>query len=173
MSYFDALTEAMQLLAVHPKTIFIGQSVRYPGHALYKHLAHVPMDRRIELPVIEDFQMGFSTGLALQGYIPVSIFPRWDFLLLAANQLVTHLDKIPLQSAFRPHVIIRVAVGATKPLNSGLQHTADHTAAFRLMLKTVEVIDLQRADKIVPSYVYALNCGRSCLLVEHQNLYSE
>ena len=160
------------MLSEHPRTLFIGQSIRYPGHALHKHLVNVPMDRRIEMPVAEDLQMGVSTGLALQGFIPVSIFPRWDFLLVAANQLVTHLDKIPLQSDFKPHVIIRTTVGATKPLNSGLQHTSDHTEAFRLLLKTVEVIDLKEAPQIVPSYTYALNSRTSVLLVEHQNLYN-
>ena len=30
----------------------------------------------------------------MSGKIPVSIFPRWNFLLLAINQLVNHLDKL-------------------------------------------------------------------------------
>ena len=42
--------------------------------------------------------MGLSLGLALQGFVPVSIYPRIDFLLSATNQLVNHLDKIRLMS---------------------------------------------------------------------------
>ena len=38
--------------------------------------------------------MGMSIGLALNGYIPITCFPRFDFLILAFNQLVNHLDKI-------------------------------------------------------------------------------
>ena len=53
--------------------------------------------------------MGISTGLALSGYVPVTCYPRFDFLLLAMNQLVNHLDKIRVMSnnEFQPKVIIR------------------------------------------------------------------
>ena len=124
------------------------------------------------MPVVEDFQMGFCTGLALMGYVPVCIFPRMDFLLLAANQLVTHLDRIPLQSTYRPKVIVRTAVGATIPLNSGLQHTSSYVGAFDSMLRTVRVVDLTRSEDIVHSYQRALIDNGSFLLVEHQNLYN-
>ena len=116
--------------------------------------------------------MGHATGMALAGFVPVTIFPRWDFLLLAANQLVTHLDKVALQSAFRPKVIVRVGVGATRPLDSGLQHTSDHTAAFASMLRSVRVIDLRRAEDVRPGYRLALRCSEPALVVEHQNLYN-
>ena len=46
----------------------------------------------------EELQMGITTGLALNGSIPVSIFPRWNFLMLAMNQLINHLDKINIMS---------------------------------------------------------------------------
>ena len=35
--------------------------------------------------------MGISTGLTGNGYIPVSCYPRFDFLILAMNQLINHL----------------------------------------------------------------------------------
>ena len=47
----------------------------------------------IELPVAEEMQMGMSFGMSLDGTIPISIYPRWNFLLCAINQLVNHLDK--------------------------------------------------------------------------------
>src|SRR3989304_767506 len=108
LPYSEQLTRSMSMLAEHPKTLFVGQSVRYDGQAMHKTFSSVPMDRRIEFPVAEDFQMGFCTGLALQGYIPVCCFPRMDFMLLACNQLVNHLDKIAIMSKFdwRPQVII-------------------------------------------------------------------
>ena len=37
-------------------------------------LKDVPRDRLIELPVFEEMQMGMTTGLALTGLVPVSIF---------------------------------------------------------------------------------------------------
>ena len=32
-TYFEALTEAMGLLAEHPQTLFVGQAVKYDGQA--------------------------------------------------------------------------------------------------------------------------------------------
>ena len=177
MKYFEEVTKAMDILAAHPKTIFVGQSVRVLGHALFVTLKNVPMEKRIELPVMEEFQMGFATGLALEGWIPISIFPRWDFLIVGASQLVNHLDKIPIISkgTMRPKVIIRTTVGSVRPLNSGLQHSQDHTEAFKKMLHTVEIIDIHETEEIVPAYEKALNRedGLSTLLVEHMDYYNE
>lgn len=171
MTYKEALTLAMTMLAEDPRTLFVGQTVVYGGQTMFPTLRGVPMEKRIEMPVAEDFQMGFCTGLALKGFIPVSIYPRWDFLILAANQLVNHLDKLPLMGDFRPRVIIRTGVGPRHPLDAGPQHTQDHTAAFRRMLHTVEVLELRSADEVLPSYALALACPRSVLVVEHLELY--
>ena len=170
-TYFSELELAMGLLAEHPQTVFVGQAVKYSGQAAFNTFRQVPMERRIEMPVAEDFQMGFCIGLALEGYIPVCFYPRFDFLILAANQLVNHLDKIPLMSKFRPKVIIRTAVGRSSPLNPGPQHTQNHTHAFRQMLHTVDVHELFKAEYIVPTYQKALEGDRSCIIVEHMARY--
>ena len=177
MTYFYELRVAMAMLAAEPKTLFVGQGVLYDNHALYRTLQDergepiVPMEQRIELPVVEEFQMGYCTGLAMAGFLPICIYPRWDFLLLAANQLVNHLDKIPY-TTFDAKVIIRVGVGAKYPLDSGKQHTQDHSAAFRLMLETVEVIELNSKFDIAKGYRHALETPDSCILVERQDLYN-
>ncbi len=173
MNYKEEITLAMAMLARHPKTLFVGQSVVYGGQAMFPTIVDVPKDMRIELPVVEEFQMGFCTGLALQGFIPICMFPRWDFVLLAANQLVNHLDKIPVMGDFRPKVIIRTAVGPMEPLNAGPQHTQDHTEAFKLMLKTIPVIELLKAEDVFDAYEAALERQGSTLLVEHMRLYRE
>ena len=161
----------MTMLAQHPLTLFVGQTMRFGGQAMFPTFHAVPMDKRIELPVAEDFQMGFCTGLALEGFIPVSVYPRWDFLLLAANQLVNHLDKLPLMGDFRPKVIIRTGVGPQVPLDAGPQHTQDHTAAFSLILKTVEVLEIRTTEEVLPCYQDALACEGSVLVVEHLEKY--
>jgi pyruvate/2-oxoglutarate/acetoin dehydrogenase E1 component len=161
----------MSILSWHPKTVFVGQAVKYRGQAAYQTFQGVPPERRLELPVCEDFQMGFCIGLALEGYVPVCFYPRWDFLLLAANQLVNHLDKIPLMTKFRPKVIIRTAVGRSQPLNPGPQHTQNHTHAFRQMLHTVDVHELFNTNYIVPTYEKALKSDRSSIIVEHMSRY--
>ena len=160
----------MAMLAKDERTLFVGQAVKYPGQAAFETFKHVPMERRIEMPVCEDFQVGFCTGLALDGYVPVSFFPRWDFLIIAANQIVNHLDKMPAMG-FRPKVIIRTAVGRTTPLNPGHQHTQNHTFAMRQMLTTVNVHEIYSAKYVVDTYEMALCGDRSCIVVEHMEKY--
>lgn len=161
----------MTMLAKHPKTVFVGQAVRFDGQRANASFSGVPQGKRIEMPVCEDFQMGFCSGLALDGFIPISFYPRWDFLILAANQLVNHLDKMPLMGAFKPKVIIRTAVGAKFPLDPGHQHTQDHSRAFQRMLDTVKVIELRTAEQIFPTYQWALESKDSCVLVEYMKDY--
>ena len=94
MTYKDELVRSMDWLAKKKDTIFLGQSVKYSGNAIFNTLKTVPKNKKLETPVFEEMQMGISTGLALEGYIPITCYPRFDFLLLACNQLVNHLDKI-------------------------------------------------------------------------------
>jgi len=162
----------MTMLGEHPKTLFIGQAVEFGGQRAHETFSGVSRYKRIEMPVCEDFQMGFCTGLALEGYIPVCFFPRWDFALLAANQIVNHLDKIPLLGGFRPKVIIRTAVGASAPLNPGPQHIQNHTEAFKAMCNTITVADLWEPSDILPLYEWALKTNHlSTILVEHMEKY--
>ncbi len=177
MKYFDEIKSSMEWLARDPRTVFIGQAVEVPGTAMSNTLKDIPVERRIELPVAEELQMGMTIGLALQGQVPVSIYPRWNFLLLAANQLVNHLDKLGVMSngGFQPRVIIRTSIGSQRPLHPQFQHIGDFTDAFRLMCTTVEVIRLDEPDQIVPAYKRALlrDDGRSTLLVEWGDFYAE
>ena len=155
----------MTMLARHPKTLFVGQNMRYDGQRMCASFSGVPMEKRIEFPVAEDFQMGFCTGLALEGFIPISVYPRMDFLLLALNQLVNHLDKI---EGFIPKVIVRVAVGGKAPLNPGPQHTQDHTVALRLMLKSIPVLEFGPGV-----YEKALSLPGSVVVVERMDRYGD
>src|SRR5260221_5260806 len=98
IKYFDELSAMMNKIASIPNSVFIGQAVACPGTAMSRTLENVPADKKIELPVFEDTQMGMAIGLSLRGLLPVCVFPRWNFLLLAMNQLVLHLDKLPIYS---------------------------------------------------------------------------
>lgn len=170
-SYSSELRRAMTMLARDERTLFVGQGVLYDGQRMHASFADVPKDRRIEFPVAEDTQLGFCTGLAMSGYVPVSVFPRIDFLVLAMNQLVNHLDKIPQMSAWRPKVIIRTAIGARKPFSAGPQHTQDHTVALRSMLKKIPLLYVDRAEDALRIYESALHCSGSVVVVEYMEKY--
>ena len=177
MKYADELTKAMDFLAKDSRTIFLGQAVEYPGTAMTGTLKNVPKNKLYELPVAEEMQLGITNGLALNSYVPISIFPRWNFLLLATNQLINHLDKFHVmsQGQFKTKVIIRTSIGSQRPLHPQQQHVGDFTEAFKKVLTTVEIIRLEEASDIFPSYKKALNRedGKSTILVEYGDYYSE
>ena len=161
-----AVNQAMRSLADEENTVFIGQSVRYDGAAIYHSLEGVPMAKRLEMPVIEDFQLGYCTGLSLTGKLPVCIYPRFDFMLLCMNQLVNHLDKLP-GFGWNPKVIIRARVGQKKPLDAGPQHTQNYTSAFRHMMRSVEVLEVCTPKQVTEAYALALENKHSTLVVEN------
>jgi pyruvate/2-oxoglutarate/acetoin dehydrogenase E1 component len=175
VKYLDALREAMSLCAAEPNSIIMGQSVRAGGTALRRTLDHLPDEKLLELPVFENTQMGMATGMAIGGMLPICCFPRWNFLLSATDQLVNHLDKLPLMSngGYRPRVIIRVAVPSDQPLDPGSQHLGNFSGPYRAMLKTVEIAELHSPAQVRTEYRRALmrpDC-RSTILVEFSELY--
>lgn len=175
--YKDELTRAMEFLAKNNKTIFIGQSVEVAGTAMRTTLENINSSKLLELPVDEDFQMGLANGLAMAGYIPISIFPRWNFLLLAVNQIVNHLDKFKelTRLDIPPKVIIRTGIGSESPLNPGPQHTGDFTKAFELMCPNINIVRLDKTESIFSEYEKALNRtdGVSTLLIEWGDKYAD
>ena len=177
MKYFDELKKSMNYLAKNKKVIFLGQAVEYAGTAMTNTLSDVAGDQKKEMPVSEEMQMGITTGLALDGWIPVSIYPRWNFLLLAMNQLVNHLDRLPRISdgGYKPKVIIRTGIGSERPLHPQHQHVGDFTDAFKSIFQNIDIVRLENPEDIFPAYKYALERtdDRQTLLVEYGDYYSE
>lgn len=174
--YKDELIRSMKYLSKNKRVIFLGQSVLYSGNAIYNTLKEINPKKKIELPVFEDVQMGLCIGLALQGYVPVTCYPRFDFLILSMNQLVNHLDKIRYMSLneFKPRVIIRTSIGSKKPLDAGAQHTQDYTKIFKDILTEVQVVKLENPKDIFKQYKNALTRkdSKSTLLIENGDFYN-
>ena len=127
MDYKEQTKKAMEMFAKDERTIFLGQTVCYPGSPMHMSFEDVPAEKKLELPVAEDMQMGMSIGLCLEGFIPISIYPRIDFLILAMNQLINHLDKVAriFEDFFNPKykkalesdrstILIEIPTGGTK-----------------------------------------------------------
>ena len=167
----------MNFLGSKKGTIFIGQAVEVPGTAMSNTLSDVPKDKLLELPVAEEMQMGMTLGLAMDGNIPISIFPRWNFLLYGMNQLINHMDKYNVMTGKGKNIktIIRTGVGSQRPLHPQHQHIGDFTDSIKKMCTTIDVIKLNEPDQIYPAYKKALNRvdGRSTLLVEFGDYYNE
>ena len=175
MKYKDEIIRSMEWLSEKDDTIFIGQSVSYSGNAIYNTLNTLPEEKRIELPVFEEIQMGMSTGMALEGLVPISCFPRFDFFMRCMDALVNHLDKMQhmTENTFKPRVIMRTSIGSTNPLNGGIQHTQNYTAPIIQMLHEVNVVLLNEPKQIFTAFENAYNTDCSTLLIEWGDFYNE
>tara|TARA_B100000575_G_C23093574_1_gene630566 strand:- start:45 stop:560 length:516 start_codon:yes stop_codon:yes gene_type:complete len=169
MTYKKEIIRSMKLIAKKNNAIFLGQSVAVPGNLLFSSLKDIPQNKKLELPIFEETQMGMSIGLALNGYLPVTCYPRFDFFILSLNQTINHLDKIQKLSSgeFNPFVIVRVLVGSKKPIDAGLQHTMDYSEELKRMLKFINVIQLKDEKKIFNSYKKVLKEKISTVFIEY------
>jgi pyruvate/2-oxoglutarate/acetoin dehydrogenase E1 component len=171
-SYKDALTEAMDTLASNESVIFIGQQIVYPGNPMSSTLVNVSKDKMIEVPVMEETQMGMTLGLAMTGKIVVSFYPRWNFLICAANQLINHIDKYKEMTEKNVNILIRVGKGADTPLDPGPQHKSNFIEEFRSMCPNIKFHNLISPCQILKSYKESLMSGGVHILVEYPELYS-
>ena len=173
MNYTDEIKKSMKMLSRNSKTIFLGQSVEVPGNLLFKSLDLVAPKKKLELPVFEETQMGMAIGLALNGFVPVTCYPRFDFFILSMNQTVNHLDKLKLISSneFNPFVIIRVLVGGKKGIDAGPQHTGNYTISMKKMLKYLKIVELKNSSQIYKSYRNSIKKKESTLFIEYSDSY--
>jgi pyruvate/2-oxoglutarate/acetoin dehydrogenase E1 component len=174
VNYKDEVVKAMAWLGEQPNILFMGQTVKYDGSVISSTLKDVPLSKRLELPVAEEMQCGMAIGMALtMKIIPVAIFPRIDFMLLAINQLSNHLDILEKMTngEWKAKVIIRTTVAAKSPMYPGIQHCRDHTEVFRALLRNIPVVKLEEASQIMPAYQEAYQSRGSTMIVEMAEKY--
>jgi pyruvate/2-oxoglutarate/acetoin dehydrogenase E1 component len=169
--YKDSLTDIMTTLAQDENTIFIGQQIVYAGNPMSTTLGNVPKEKMIEVPVMEETQMGMTLGLAITGKTVVSFYPRWDFIVSATNQLVNHVDKYELMTGKKVNILIRLGKGSDVPLDPGHQHKNDYLTEFSSMCKNITFHNLSDVTKIKPAYQSAIENGGIHILVEYPQLY--
>jgi pyruvate/2-oxoglutarate/acetoin dehydrogenase E1 component len=169
--YKDSLTNAMNYLGDKDNTIFIGQQIIYAGNPMSTTLGNVSKEKMIEVPVMEETQMGMSLGLAMTGKTVISFYPRWDFLISATNQLVNHVDKYELMTGKKANILIRLGKGADTPLDPGHQHKGNYFNEFKSICPNITFHNLMEHSSILNSYVDAYEQGGVHVLVEYPELY--
>jgi pyruvate/2-oxoglutarate/acetoin dehydrogenase E1 component len=174
-SYKGILTDTMTIISNDPGVVFVGYGVMFGR--VGGTLSGVYESQLIEMPLAEALMTGVAIGLSLKGYIPVLVIERFDFILLALDQIVNQLDKLSKISngLHNPAVIIRVIQGSKNtPLFTGPTHTQDFSVALRHLV-SFPVISLKWTSSIELEYRNALeaaHAGRSTLLVEERDLYN-
>lgn len=127
LTYVDALKEAITLkMQQDPSVIAYGQGVTDPGgmfgvtRDLHKQFGR---ERVFDTPVSEEGLTGITGGAAMTGLRPIYLHNRPDFLLLAFNQLVTHVSKFHYLDNGKTNVPMVVWSAIGRGWGSGAQHS--------------------------------------------------
>jgi MoaA/NifB/PqqE/SkfB family radical SAM enzyme len=173
MKYKEIIKNSMEELAKDEKTVFIGYNLKH-GSKGYGSLKDVPETRILEMPVAENLMAGLATGMAIEGFKPVLIFERHDFMLNALDCLINYLNKILVLSdkQYNAPMIIRAIIGSKVPIDPGPQHSADFSSIFKSEFK-FPVFDPQNTSELKHAYEYAKKFKGPCMIIERRDLYEE
>lgn len=173
MTYFDCVKEQCDLYAKKTSARFIGYNTVF-GSRMYKTLSDVPADKCLEAPVAENLMVGLAVGMALEGYHPVLCFERHDFMLLALDGLVNHMDKLPWMSGdqFKLPIIVRAIVGSREPIDPGPMHSQAYGSAFRKMFQHTPVLTPITKREIVDAWdLVGKTPSGAVVIVEYKDMY--
>lgn len=169
LSYKEAVTKAMTEMS-EEGFIFIGYSL-IPGDAMGT-LKHVPIDQKIETPVAENLMVGLAIGMSFEGFRPVVYFERHDFMLVAADAIGNHVDKIERIShgSFKCPVILKTVVDDGGLFYSGPTHSQNFTKVFSELVN-FPVIDTNSPEEVYDAYKFAKNSDKPTMIVEHKKYF--
>ena len=170
MTYKEGITKAMTNLSQKKDTVFLGEGIINAGR-IYGTMEGVDLKKCIEFPIAENLIVGSAIGLAIEGFRPVVIFQRMDFMLCAADAIINHLSIIPKMSGDRINlpVIIRAIIGSQKEsFNVGAQHNKDLTDMFKPWIHTHV---FKKGMDIQHYYHIAYDCKNPVLMIEEKDLY--
>ncbi len=130
MQYCEAILAGFEyVMANDDKCLTIGQglwSPWYVGRSMDGLDKKFGLERVIDTPVSEQATTGIAVGAALNGYRPIVIHPRMDFMILATDQIVNQAAKWHhmLGGGRSPSMVIRGIV------NRGGEQGAQHSQAL-------------------------------------------
>ena len=172
LSYKDAANQVMTELG-QDGAVFIGYNVHNsPGGNAMGTLKNVPDDQKLETPVAENLMAGLAIGMGFEGFKPVLYFERHDFILVAMDAIVNHIDKIERIShgEYTVPVIIRAVTADAGPFYSGITHSQDFTDMLRTAV-SFPVYDPITGEDLVLAFKKAQHSGRPAIIIERKSRY--
>lgn len=169
ISYKNAMLESMTELG-NQGAIFIGYNVAR-GDAMGT-LKNVDKNQKLETPVAENLMTGLAIGMSFEGFTPVLYFERHDFMLVAADAIGNHIDKIERIShgEFVPNVIIRAVSADGGPFYSGPTHSQDFTKMLK-QLVTFPVLEPKTGKEVLAAFKYAFESKQPAIIIEKKSRY--
>ena len=171
MKYKDIIKNSMEEISLDDQAVFIGYNLLH-GSKGYGSLKDVSKSKILETPIAENLMAGLAIGMALEGFKPILIFERHDFVLNALDSLVNYLDKLPILSnkQYNAPMIIRTIIGSMIPINPGPQHSQDFSDFFKSSFN-FPVYDSKDATELQKAYGHAKQFKTPCMMIERRELY--
>lgn len=169
ITYKEAMNLVMTELG-ESGAIFIGYNVAR-GDAMGT-LKGVPADQKLETPVAENLMSGLAIGMSFEGFLPVLYFERHDFMLVAADAIGNHIDKIERIShgEYKVPVIIRAVEAFGGPFYSGPTHHQDFTGVMKELVD-FPVFDPISGVDVLKAFRGAKESGRPAMIIERKSRY--
>ena len=175
MNFPEAINDAMKIaMSIDKKVICYGLGVDDPKRIFgtTKRLKErFGPERVFDVPTSENALVGIGTGLALGGYKPVFVSQRFDFILLAIDQIVNAAAKWFYMFGSKNNIpfVIRLIVG--RGWGQGPTHSQSYHTWFANVpgLKVVMPSSPKNAKGLLLSSIFDKN---PVIFVENRWLYN-
>jgi pyruvate/2-oxoglutarate/acetoin dehydrogenase E1 component len=110
--------------------------------------------------------------MSFEGYRPVVYIERHDFMLVAADAIINHINYIERIShgEYKCPVILKTVVADSGPFYSGPTHSQDFTEGFKKMV-TFPVYVPKNGKEMLEAYRKAIASSRPSMIVEKKSLF--
>lgn len=168
ISYKDAVKHCMESFG--DKAIFIGYNVAR-GDAMGT-LKSIPASQKLETPVAENLMVGLGIGMSFEGFYPVVYFERHDFMMVAMDAIVNHVDKIERIShgKYKVPMLIRAVCADSGPFYSGPTHSQDFTECLKAVL-SIPVLEPKNGSEMLAFVDAVHRSGRPGVIIERKSRY--
>ena len=116
--------------------------------------------------------VGLAIGMSFEGFKPVVYFERHDFMLVAADAIGNHVDKIERIShgEFKVPIVLKTVVDDGGLFYSGPTHSQNFTRLFREMVD-FPVLEPLSSEEALEMYRYAKDSEGPVMIVEHKKYH--
>jgi pyruvate dehydrogenase E1 component beta subunit len=172
MKYRDGMAKALLgAMRDDPKVLVLGEGVADPSgiFGTTSEVSRLFPERVIETPLSENMMTGACLGLALEGWKPIYVHARCDFLMLCMGHLVNTAAKWRSVHGDKGFTFVTRAL-----VGRGWGQGPNHSQALHAMFAHVpglRVLYLVHPEKLSYWLIEALSCGWPTITLEPRRMY--
>lgn len=176
MRYIESINKSLHhLMEINEKVIVIGEDILDPYGGAFKvtqGLSSKYNDRVITTPISEASIFGFSTGLAMSGYLPILEIMFGDFITLCTDQIINGASKFKWMYGNNIDVplVVRTPMGGRRGYGPTHSQTLETIYLSVPGIKIIAPSNLHNPGEILISAV--LHENDPTLFIENKTLYA-